>query len=638
MKIKRLHIQNFRSIIDLDIPLDDTTVFIGVNNAGKSAILEALRIALSRRWGQRGTGFTENDIHLPSPEADPRECPSPKIKITFEESIEDEWPEDMVSDLDDVVTITEQGLSRITLAVTYSWNTVDEVFEPAWEFYDSAGNPLPSRRRSINLSGFYNYVLFYWLGALRDAGDEFTSRSSHWGGLLKSMKIPVALEKEIIDTLDELDSKILNADKRFAKISETIGKSTEVAAGETAGAAKLRMLPINLWDLLSRAGIVIKNESTLPWLPLNYHGQGLQSLAVIFLLQAVIENTLEEDVTEGAEPIFAIEEPEVHLHPQAARTLWGRISNLSGQKLVSTHSPYFIQHVPFKNIRYVRSVENSTTVSLLKSRIISNLPWTKEVENLVTGKKITELSKNAATNTIMALNNFDTAIEKDLIKCWKSDSDLGVKTKEIQDFRHECRTLISQTDEKDLVILGRRIRGEIFFAKKWILVEGQTEYLLLHALGASLDYDLDQHGIAVIDFQNNGNPSIYAALAEAFEIPWVMVTDGDAEGQKFQDQLIKRGFNTDDLTTHVKTHTKPNDLEDQLLDDGHEALLREILLKLSITDTKTCSKADFVKSLKKRKTAYMSELAPMVSANTSLANKMPKEMVGIITDLKTGKL
>ena len=58
---------------DQELPLDhgtllvdlgQTTVFIGPNNAGKTAILDALRIALTRRWGQRGTGFTEYDVHL----------------------------------------------------------------------------------------------------------------------------------------------------------------------------------------------------------------------------------------------------------------------------------------------------------------------------------------------------------------------------------------------------------------------------------------------------------------------------------------------------------------------------------------------------------------------------------------------
>lgn len=75
MKIGRIRIRNFRSIESLDLALDDTTVFIGANNAGKSAVLDAVRIALTRRWGQRGTGFTEHDIFAPKPDCDPRTLP-----------------------------------------------------------------------------------------------------------------------------------------------------------------------------------------------------------------------------------------------------------------------------------------------------------------------------------------------------------------------------------------------------------------------------------------------------------------------------------------------------------------------------------------------------------------------------------
>jgi putative ATP-dependent endonuclease of the OLD family len=85
MRLSRLTIDNFRSIKHLDIELGETTVFIGPNNAGKTAILDAIRIALTRRWGQRGTGFTEYDIHLASEADDPKASPGVKIEIRAEE-------------------------------------------------------------------------------------------------------------------------------------------------------------------------------------------------------------------------------------------------------------------------------------------------------------------------------------------------------------------------------------------------------------------------------------------------------------------------------------------------------------------------------------------------------------------------
>ena len=72
MRITSIRIENFRSIKSLYVELGETTVLIGPNNGGKTAILDAARIALTRRWGQRGTGFTEYDVHLAHEDDDPK--------------------------------------------------------------------------------------------------------------------------------------------------------------------------------------------------------------------------------------------------------------------------------------------------------------------------------------------------------------------------------------------------------------------------------------------------------------------------------------------------------------------------------------------------------------------------------------
>ena len=75
MRLSRVEIRNFRSIRHVVVDLGRTTVLVGPNNAGKTAILDAIRIALTRRWGQRGTGFAEYDIHLSGDSDDPKASP-----------------------------------------------------------------------------------------------------------------------------------------------------------------------------------------------------------------------------------------------------------------------------------------------------------------------------------------------------------------------------------------------------------------------------------------------------------------------------------------------------------------------------------------------------------------------------------
>lgn len=39
MKLRRLRIHNFRSIIDADVEVHDYTMIVGANNAGKSNVM-----------------------------------------------------------------------------------------------------------------------------------------------------------------------------------------------------------------------------------------------------------------------------------------------------------------------------------------------------------------------------------------------------------------------------------------------------------------------------------------------------------------------------------------------------------------------------------------------------------------------
>ena len=64
MKLREIIVKNFRCLVDVAIPVTDTTVLVGENNSGKTALLEALRIALPRSAVGRGTPFNEYDYHM----------------------------------------------------------------------------------------------------------------------------------------------------------------------------------------------------------------------------------------------------------------------------------------------------------------------------------------------------------------------------------------------------------------------------------------------------------------------------------------------------------------------------------------------------------------------------------------------
>ena len=240
------------------------------------------------------------------------------------------------------------------------------------------------------------------MGALRDPGDECSAQSQFWGRLLKAITIPAALEARVMRVLDLINVKLMSSDPRLAQITEELKVLTKVAAQDTAGDLQLRAVPLKAWDLVSRSEIILRNQTNSPWLPLRRHGQGVQSLSVVFLFETFVRQLLNEIYGIGSAPVLAIEEPEAHLHPQAARTMWGHINELPGQKIITTHSPYFVQHAPFRSIRLVRCAAEGTEVTALDETYSAKIPNVATLEPPSTGRltPFTKLASLLARNDI----------------------------------------------------------------------------------------------------------------------------------------------------------------------------------------------------------------------------------------------
>ena len=543
MRVTRIEIQNFRSIRHLAVDLGETTVFVGPNNAGKTAILEALQIALTRRWGQRGTGFREYDIHLASDSDNPKMSPGVSIEIHTHESEPGEWPDGVAGDLNQIVKLDlHTGLRSVALRTRWSWNEESGAFEPSWEFLNAARQPLAGRgARRVNLERFWRYLPVFYLGALRDVGDEFSPRSQFWGRLLKALEIPSGLESRALRVLDLLNRRLLRADPRLEDIAETLSGATRIAARDREGGLDLRMVPLKMWDLLSKAEIILRNEPDSPWLPLLRQGQGIQSLSVIFLFQAFVEHLVRELYEQDSEPVLALEEPETHLHPQAARTLWTHVRALPGQKIVTTHSPYFVQHVPFRDLRLVRLTAEGTEVKSLPASFSALVPAVEGLDDVV-ARSNGLLRYERASETLTVTGMLDERNYRALLRSCGRHEQLGELTEVLRDLRDRASKYVGDDELRSLETYARRMRGEIFFAERWLIVEGQADYLIVHALAHAMDYDLDSRGVSVIDAQNNGNPDTFAVLARALEIPWLAVFDGDDAGKRYVTAIAKRGF------------------------------------------------------------------------------------------------
>jgi predicted ATP-dependent endonuclease of OLD family len=71
-------------------------------------------------------------------------------------------------------------------------------------------------------------------------------------------------------------------------------------------------------------------------------------------------------------------------------------------------------------------------------------------------------------------------------------------------------------------------RSELFFARKLLLVEGDTEKLAFPSFAARLKLDLDRAGATIVEVQGKKNLIDFAEIATSFRIPTGIVYDKDA--------------------------------------------------------------------------------------------------------------
>ena len=96
MKLREIIVRNFRCLADVTIPITDSTILVGENNSGKTALLEALSIALPQRAVGRENPFDEYDYHMVEPKASPQSSGGILIELWFRENVNTQGPASLV--------------------------------------------------------------------------------------------------------------------------------------------------------------------------------------------------------------------------------------------------------------------------------------------------------------------------------------------------------------------------------------------------------------------------------------------------------------------------------------------------------------------------------------------------------------
>lgn len=231
-------------------------------------------------------------------------------------------------------------------------------------------------------------------------------------------------------------------------------------------------------------------------------GMGLQASLSIAILKAYSKLKLANNT-----PIF-IDEPELFLHPQAQRNFYNILTELaeSGTQIfVTTHSPAFINLAKFDQIFLVKkSTEKGTYVR------------TANPYDFVRDLKIR--------------SKIDTTISELMEKYDYAYDNTGDSQK----------------------------ANEAFFAKKIILVEGESEALILPYFFKLLNFDYIAENISIVRCGGKSELDRFYRLYTEFGIPCFILFDGDGQLTQHQNKsdAIKKNkvilsmFDCDDEYPH----------------------------------------------------------------------------------------
>jgi len=471
MYIERVEIKNFRCFDDKGVTFlfnKGVNAIIGENNTGKSALVDALKIAFTILNYNREVYFSLNDFHI---DIRGERASNAQIDVYLKEvplHQIDLWnPDD-----------PDTGEFHIFFWVDKLLGGTERVRSKIWGGR-SEGNTLTSTSfDSMNVVA---------LEALRDAEKAMRpSRTSRIASLLKSILPDEADRKKILDKLDQTNQDILSLDP-IQNIEKIINENLEsierdilrqrvqiglVEPRFDSFASSLRSWVLPRWlfvhntdpvynemykfcnsivslkpvqentegfflDLheirgyVSTAPQVVQDfvsESTPPSYELGQNGLGYNNL----LFMATVLGDLSQVASDTLLSLLLIEEPEAHLHPQL-------------QKLI--HNFFEEQHRGSDNVQIIYTSHSPTLVSKVGIKAI-----------------------NLLYEDSHSIKNFPLVNNK--------------------------------LDENDQDYLEKYLdvtKSQLFFAKGIIFVEGISEALLIPEFAKLLGRDLDKYAVEVVN-------------------------------------------------------------------------------------------------------------------------------------------
>ena len=391
MFLEKLNIKNFRGIKELNLNFNSSVnIIIGENNAGKSAIIDALRICLSigKQWKDIGIKNDE-DFHI-----NVNELNSPLHPIEFSLVFKIETPKDreyfqslLWQNPDDPNDINLQIQARYSLETNPKGNQVLR-----WDIW---GGQNPGQRIKPEEA----QLLFYsYLEPLRNAELELRpyAKGNKVTSLFKEMtkykKVNEEGEEEEVELNIDKKNQLANTLQNVIQDKDWTGvvKTGETFVNEHLEKADIRKKEsrVHLKLLEYKYDNIVKGVLTRKpvyqeellsgdytqqkYFDISQNGLGENNL----ILASSVLGDLKNRRAEQIEHYYAllIEEPEAHLHPQKQNSFFNYLSSLKDlrvQIFITSHSPTITAKSDLDNLLVLQKQEDLISNFALKKSELS---------------------------------------------------------------------------------------------------------------------------------------------------------------------------------------------------------------------------------------------------------------------------
>lgn len=358
-RLSQISIQNFRACADVSLPLESCTPLVGLNNSGKSTILNAIQ------WVLKPTGLSFSDFGNSEGQVIVSACVEGISK-----EILDRIPEPKHRKAIEPYCLNGRLWIRVVATKPGAKGFVQEV----WDIEKCAADQAPVEWRGYPtglpqaVSSLLPEPLY--VEAMQDVTEDLgkAKAGTTIKGLLDEIMIPVLKAHTELGTALDTIKNILTSDgdNRSEHLETFDNAATKALSHFFPGLAlDLDLQVVDIKEFFKAGDLHVTDKQTGDRRRFDQIGTGAQRAIQMALIRHLAD-TRSPDLATSARRLLLIDEPELYLHPQGIRrlrTALAQLAELGFQVIFSTHSPMMLCRENAPAAVLVRNSQNTGVVA-----------------------------------------------------------------------------------------------------------------------------------------------------------------------------------------------------------------------------------------------------------------------------------